>query len=456
MVDRLSCGMILVEFWHPAERSGAMPHGVPQHDHPSAPRFSGVRLVVAAIAIGLAISGCATSLGRLRTGDVQDAIDSARASIDDARQQDLSPTAATTLTLATAELAEARLALAARDGLKALHAAQSAQAHAQQAVVLARQEAQLQARLAGETARLNADLAHARAQEEATREAAQRIRADLADLRRDVAAIKADADRTQADKRQAESRVRRSEESLRSSEERVRELTQLLERTAARQEDAESELTKLSALFEAAQKALASARANATTEGRRADEVAKEAEGIAAAYSRQIDQLERKRQQDAALTRARRQAQQTVAQPLLSDDDIRSATPIVRAWKSAWETGNLEAHSRFYAPAATATRVNVRKGVESTTSLPATPLTTMIQSMDENDWITVPRSSVRAEGDAIVAEAAYRRRADAPVSAEAFDFWVRRAFWRRLDGTWRIDREEWRLYDDVPDFSSGR
>jgi chromosome segregation ATPase len=368
---------------------------------------------------------------------------------------DLTQIASSSLHHAREQILVARTAVAARDGVTALRAAQEAESYARQALLLDTQQKRLDELLAQETRHLEVQLSAARREEAATRRAAERITEDLAALRRDVFAVKADSERLSGGRQAAESRARALEAQLRSSDARVRQLTETLERTATRQSHAEADLASLAAQFAATKSALETARAAASKEGRRADAVESDAQDMAASYSRRIDEMKRQQQRDAAITRARDTALARHVESSLTAEDVRAALPTVQAWKRTWEQDDLDEHRRLYAPNATIERVEVVSGNESSTRLSSSAAQAMMDSIRAEKWIAVPRSSVHAEGEAVVAELALRREArelfDSPMPA-AFDFSLRRSYWRRIDGAWRIIREEWRFYEDVPNF----
>ena len=107
-------------------------------------------------------------------------------------------------------------------------------------------------------------------------------------------------------------------------------------------------------------------------------------------------------------------------------------------------------HLTFYGADAKGERISVRNGEEQRTRITHSQLMEAIRASDPAGWEGVARSATRAEGPHVVAELPYRRRDGA---SALYDFWVRKAFWDRSGAKWRIVREEWRYYDEVPQFT---
>ncbi|MDA1192778.1 MAG: hypothetical protein O3A46_13980 [Candidatus Poribacteria bacterium] len=234
----------------------------------------------------------------------------------------------------------------------------------------------------------------------------------------------------------------------------MRSLTAMLEESENRQESSQSAVRELAAQIQATERALNAARADAATASvsttRRVEAAKTETAQVAQEYSRKIDNLERDRQRDAAIQRARAQQKENV----VPEAQLRAAKPFVQTWKTTWETAVIADHIRYYSPTADGARITVDNGKESRQYWSHDQLMTQVRQSSPAEWSLLRESSVYGEGGSVVAEAAYRRKAAS--ASNTFEFWVRKSYWSETSGSWRVAREEWRYYRDVPSFPGNR
>ena len=403
--------------------------------------------VVAVAGIVVGMLGCSAGVGTLYPSEIEDAIRVAELSVERARAQDLSLAAKTALSAAEVKLASAKRALDDEDGVAAHAAAQEARVQAENAIALDAQSDAYQ-RLIREEAQKHdddaAELASARAEAASTRRAAEAIRSDLRLLRDQLDGFQSNAKDIVGQKAAAERRAQELERDLAASRQSIREMTGILDQARAHQLDTERQVAVLAQQVQGAAASMDETRrreAEALAETRRARELAQ-------AYTDRMQAAGRERARDQALAKARAEGRPPA--PTISPEEVLSASPTLKQWKSAWERADMTRHLAFYHADANGERISVRAGQEQRTRITHSQLLDAIRASDPTVWEGVARSATRAEGAHVVAELPYRRRDGA---GALYDFWVRKAFWARSGAEWRIVREEWRYYDEVPQFT---
>jgi len=367
---------------------------------------------------------------------------SARASLDRAQQR----------------LIEAHAAYQAGRGIEALRAAQEASFEARQAVLLDSQSNAYQRLLSSEIEhaqdlanRLESATQHAGEQ----RDELTRVQSELDSLQTRLEHLESSYRRELSDalagREAAEERARSLESELSLTQGRIDDLNSQFDSARERQQQAEREALAIQQQMAATRQALDEAKRQAATQATQARAVRTEARELASAYSERIESLERDAAKNEALQRAREEAQQHRPAVQISDADLRSIRPLVQSWKQAWDKGDMEAHTAFYAPNARGERVTVVAGKESATALARVGLVSAIRGADRGAWQEVSQPTISAEGTGIAAKITYRRKGSG-AGASSADFWIRSAVWERSGAQWRIVRERWQFYSDVPDF----
>ncbi len=402
--------------------------------------------VVASVIAG--VTGCSAGLGTVYPSQVQDAIHVAELSVGRARARDLSLAAQAALAAAEVKLAEAKQALADEDGLAAHAAAQQARVQAESAVSLDAQSDAYQQLIRDEAERHDANasaLASARTEAENTRRAAETIQRELKALRDQLAGFRTSANDVVGQKQAAERRTRELGRDLSASRQSIRRMTELLEDAQADQIATQRQVASLAEKVQGAAVSMDEARRRE----REAEAEKQRARELAQAYTQSIQTAGRESARDQALAKARADARPAV--PTISPDTVRRAGSTLKGWKDAWAGKDIARHLTYYLTGAEGERITIRGGQETRTRLTHTQLLSAIRASDPAGWDErVKRTTTYAVGSNVVAEIPYQRRVG---SSALYEFWIRKAFWDRRGSDWRIVREEWRYYDEVPQFT---
>jgi chromosome segregation ATPase len=396
-------------------------------------------------------------MGKLRSEDVVGAIESAQASVADARERELAASAKPALSRAEYKLVEARSAYRASRGVDALRAAQEAQFEARQAVALDDLADAFQKLLTEELEqyqKLSAQLQTAETEAEAQRQQAATIQNELIQLTTRLQTLEANYQRELAEalvsKQDAEERARALENDLEANRARAERLNELYNAAKSQQQNAERQVQDIQQRIKDAESAVASAQREAARRAQETQAVKQQAKELASAYSQRIETMQRENEKESALRKARENAQKQHPPSQLGAVDLENAKSAVQSWKRAWDNGDISAHLNAYAANAQGERVNVIQGKEVRRSLSRSSLATEIRGVDRRSWQEVGTATVGAEGINVVAQVAYRKKGAA---SDSFIFLIRRSFWQKSGSDWRIVRERLQFYNDVPNFA---
>jgi chromosome segregation ATPase len=393
----------------------------------------------------------------LRSEEVSAAIEAAQSSVYYAQSADLASSARPSLARAEQKLEEARRAFDRKRGATAFRAAHEARLEAQHAMSLDVQADAFAELLAVQEDRhrfLAQELTDARTDTEAARAAARRVETTLAQMRTELRDIedryRQDLEQTLREKEEAVARAQAVEQERAATQERIAALTLLLEDARSRQEAAERRVEEVAGQVERARSEVEVARSAATRREREVQTVRQQAKELAEAYSERIDTIRREQQRDSALASARQDAQRRAPTSNISSSIIEAVRPTALEWKRSWDRGDITAHLEFYAPGARGERVAVTEGRESSvTPLSRNQLMSQLRTISRGEWQETSQASVQGEGDDIVAQMTYRQK---DAGADSVHFWTRKAYWQKSGNDWKVVRERWTHYYDVPQF----
>ncbi len=427
----------------------------------------GLELCVFGLLIGVAFLGCAGPRTAVEPKDVQVFIDDARDSISLAQEAGAGELASEQIARAESSLARAEEAAKEEDrGVESIRLASDAKAKAEAAHAVSRQAKAHEKEID--------ELYSDRAQEVAALKAARKI-----------------ASEAEKDKAEEVQECKRNIEQL--EKERKRELTAVRSAMRAAEDRAdqkERELFKAESDFEATEEKLEEAlkeiRAYSDRVGRierekageldavrdalnDAERDARKAEAKAKEYSAKIADIERKQKKEIAIHVAKEaDAQKKAAKAVVKKEMLRGKPNLealeevrksIEGWRIAWQTRDADRYMSYYADHAEITKVLVAQGKENARELSKDEMRREMENVFvQNVQFNMGKPVLEAGSDAVRATFEFFKQA----SAEAYegrkdilkhDKWIKELLFREVKRNWKIVKEDWRLYRDIPEYA---
>ena len=418
------------------------------------------------ILVGLPLIGCGSKLGKIRIEHVEAAISQSEVALDQAYLKNAKTLTPELLTKAEQQIAEAKKAREAKQGLtsiqQAYQALGSAQVAAQEATAISR-ENELNTiidRKSGEIEKLRSEMQQARselknARSEAGRANQQKDKLE-SDLERRMQQQSNQVSRSQAEARQA----REKRDRLQARYDQVHAESQQAKREIEDYQDEirryERQLAQAQAQIESARKASEEAESRAIAQGQR--------------YSQQIETLGKQKVlqdhdtildrkiQEARVFAQRRQAwiPQRTGKTTLTRTQITDGRRNLDRWDQAWWDGNLNAHLRFYNKEVQVEQLVIRTNGENRNYFSYEQMASVIREMAQNTWTqnsSADKPKIEAEGSSLVATYRLNKTSNRYQTQPAlYDVWEREIWLHKQEQKWRIYREFWRIYEDVPKY----
>ncbi len=412
------------------------------------------------------LTACSGSLGKIQLENINAVITQSETAIEQARLANAQDLASDTLQLAENDLASAKEAVGAKEGLRAMHLAYNALTQAQ----IAEQEAMYRSQGSGFTAiikRKEAEIVTLQADLRTVDGALEKSQADAQQL--DVQKDQLQAD--MGEKLQKAERAHREildnynnaktesagfQSKLDSTQTQLLQAQSRVEKHERQIHQLRRELADAQSLVEKARKAAAEARTKAVTQ--------------AQSYSTHIEQLDQSnvlKQRETKLARKKQEAkayvrQQHKKQPVrtnstsLTDVQIASGRAAISAWALAWATKDMRQHLRAYTQDTMLDQTVIRSSNEKQTNLNRLQMADALKKMVSAEWRETD-SRFDADGQSVIATYRFSRLSRGAISGEIpelHDLWTREVWVRRVGAEWKIFRESWRIYEAVPRYGT--
>lgn len=409
------------------------------------------------------LTACSGSLGKVQLENVNVVITQSETAIEQARFANAQDLVSDTLQRAENDLARAKEAASAKDGLRAMHLAYNALAQAQ----IAEQEAMYKSQGSG----FNAIIKRKEAE-------IVTLEADLKTV--DGALKKSRTDAQQLDMQKTQLQADMSER-LQKAEQAHQEMLSNYSNAKARSVDLQSELGSVQAQLLHAQsqvekherqnrqlrRELATAQSLVEKMRKEAAAAREKAAAQVASYSKHIEQLDRSNVLTETLAQKRQEAkayvqQQRKKQPVrtnstsLTDEQINSGRAAISGWALAWATKDIHQHLGTYTQDATLNQTVIRSSNEEQTELDRLQMADALKQMVNTEWQGTD-SRFDADGESVIATYRFSRLSRGVVSGEIpelHDLWTREVWARQIGDEWKIFRENWRIYEAVPRYGT--
>ncbi len=138
----------------------------------------------------------------------------------------------------------------------------------------------------------------------------------------------------------------------------------------------------------------------------------------------------------------------------LSTQQINAGKAVLSNWENAWNSKNLNAHLEFYIPDITATKIVTRESKENQSNINRSEIESSLREMNTQSWNKF-QSGFEVEQESVIGLLKYRRLvspAQTEDDTELYDMWFREIWAHQVQGKWKIYREIWQIYENVPKF----
>ena len=409
---------------------------------------------------------CSGSLGKIQLENINAIITQSETAIERARlahAQDLAPD---TLQQAENSLASAKVAAGVKDGIGAMDLAYDALTQAQ----IAEQEAIYESRGHG----LNAIIKQKKVK-------IATLQADLKTADRALEKSRTDNQELNLQKNQLQADM---DQKLQEMEQARRKILNDYNKAKTEYADLQSKLDTIQTQLLQAQKGaeaherqihqLRHELANAQSLVEKFRKVAAEAQTKAAAqtqsYSTYIEQLSPSnvlKQQEDKLARKKQKAKAYVQQKhrrqqvrtnstSLTSKQIARGRTVISDWELAWAAKDIQQHLKEYTQDATLDQTVIRASNEKYTQFNRQQMVGALKRMVNSRWQET-EAKIGADGKSVIGTYRFSRPSQQVISENRptlHDVWTREVWARQVGDEWKIFRENWRIYEDVPRYDA--
>lgn len=410
------------------------------------------------------LTACSGSLGKIQLENINAVITQSETAIEQARLANAQDLASDTLQLAENDLASAKEAAGAKEGLRAMHLAFNALTQAQ----IAEQEAMYRSQESGFTAiikRKEAEIVMLQAD-------LRTVDGALEKSQTDVQQLDMQKDQLQADMgeklQKAEQAHREILDNYNNAKTESAGLQSKLDSTQTQLLQAQSRVEKHDRQIHQLRRELVDAQSLVEKVQKEVAETREKAAAQVQSYSKHIEQLDRSNVLEDTLARKKQEAkayvrqQQHKKQPVrtnstsLTDVQIANGRAAISAWALAWATKDMRQHLRGYTQDTMLDQTVIRSSNEKQTNLNRLQMADALKKMVNAEWRETD-SRFDADGQSVVATYRFSRLSRGAISGEIpelHDLWTREVWVRRVGAEWKIFRESWRIYEAVPRYGT--
>ncbi len=444
-----------------------MPYDLREVLEMSAERILLYKLCVCYLLI-ISFLGCAGPRIVMKPEEARVFINDARASIDLAQEAGAYRMAPEEI--ARAESLLARAEEASKDekrGAESIRLASEARAKAEAAHAISRQtrihEGEMQrvssereAEMAALQAAQKVALEAKREKDQELQACAQRLEQIKREKEAELAAVKADLnaaeDRAERKERELAAATSDYESTKEELEEALKEVRVYSEKTARLEEEMAAELT-------AARAALRNAESNA-----------QKAEAKARTHSERVAALEREKKKEIAVSVAKEQAtQERVARVEVKRETLQGKPSLevlekvrkaIEGWSIAWKREDPDRYISYYADDAEIRKVLIAGGKEQVEKLSKAEMREEMARVFARDiQFKMEGPRLEAGSHAVKATFEFFKQMPADVYEDKItkhEKWIKELLFREVREEWKIVKEDWNIYHDIPEYAELR
>lgn len=413
--------------------------------------------------------GCGGKLGTVKIDDVQSVIAQAEKAINDARAVKSDSLAFEQFERAETELEKAKEALDNEDGVVALKSANLAYSYAKMAKYEAIQNsnnavtnANILAKEA-EIGKLNRNLENQNSKINDLERGLQRLEDTERNLNNTITTLNNEKqdivrkNRINIDKlsevneelNTLKNRITRSETEVRNYGNEVKDLTRKLDAADAIAKSASRQKRAAYAEAESLRKQIREQAQNYTAKLAEAQK-----RNIAAEHSEYL----RKQAEEARAYVRQLDSQKPVrtGRTTLSTQQINAGKAALKRWENEWNRSNIKAHLAFYAPNAIINKVHTIESKDNPSTLNRTQFESELTEISKHPWQKTQEKDIfEVEQNSVIGTYRYSRLVT-PAQTEddtaLYQIWIREIWAHQVQNEWKIYRETWQIFDNIPKF----
>ena len=137
----------------------------------------------------------------------------------------------------------------------------------------------------------------------------------------------------------------------------------------------------------------------------------------------------------------------------LSTQQINAGKAALSKWEKAWSSKNVDAHLAFYSPNATVSKIIIKESKEHPTTLDRSLVETNLREMNAEPWKKTAELT-EVEQESVIGTYRYLRLVSAAKTEDdtaLYYMWIREIWVHQVQGKWKINRETWQIYENIPD-----
>ena len=413
------------------------------------------------------IVACGGSLGKIQVENINVVMAKSEKAIEKARLANAESLSPSVLQEAENSLEGAKNAVKAKDGLEAMRLGYDALTQAQ----IAEQEAMYKSQETGLNAiiqRKETEIVELQANLRTADTELERLRAEMQQLGAQKRQLQVEMDR------KARETERKRQKALRDYSEVKAELENLqskLDRTEAQFLDAQRKSQAYERQIRELRLQLALEQSMADEARQTAQNAQAKAKAQAQIYTKQIERIDqsnvlkrsadvlKKKAQEARAYVQRQEAWKPTrtGTTSLTDKQIAKGKEAINDWYLAWASKDINQHFIDYTPDIITEQIAIYKGREKSAYLNRAQMIDAIRKMTNERWELKTTPKLEPDGENIIGTYRLSRlsqNAENGNQPALYDVWTRELWVREVDNQWRIFREVWRIYEDVPRYTT--
>ena len=136
----------------------------------------------------------------------------------------------------------------------------------------------------------------------------------------------------------------------------------------------------------------------------------------------------------------------------LSTAQINAGKTALSNWEKTWKSKNMDAHIAYYAPDVTTNHIVIRESKENATALNKTQFEAKLREMNKLAW-TKSDALSEVEQESVIGTYRFSRLvspAENEDDTALYELWIREVWAHQVAGKWKIYRETWQVYENIP------
>lgn len=138
----------------------------------------------------------------------------------------------------------------------------------------------------------------------------------------------------------------------------------------------------------------------------------------------------------------------------LSTQQINAGKAALNKWENAWSSKNIAAHFAFYTPNITVKKILTQESKENESTIASNQIEAALREMNAQPWKKV-KASTEVEQESVIGIYRFSKLVS-PAQTEddtaLFHSWTREIWMHQVQGKWKIYRETWQIYENIPNF----